>query len=84
MHTRVWYICEKRTKCLQTCNELDISGASLSSFPTFATLLCTFTKALSSFDSSKVCKKTNSCSLDKLSVSLSELTSFDRAVNQKR
>lgn len=74
----------KKKQILQTCNELDISGASLSSFPTFATLLCTFTKALSSFDSSKVCKKSNSCSLDKLSVSFSEFTSFDRAVNQRR
>lgn len=65
----------------RTCIELDIIGANFSSLTTFATLLCTLTSALISFDSNKFCRKLNSCSLDKLSASLSDVTSFDKTAN---
>lgn len=60
-----------------TCIELDIIGANFSSFPTLATLLWTETSALISFDSSRVWRKCSSFSLDKLSASFSDVTSFD-------
>lgn len=62
-----------------TCIEVDNNGASLSSFPTFATLLCTFTKAFSSFDSSKLRRNSISCASDKLSASFSDDISFETA-----
>lgn len=65
------------------CIELDISGAHFSSLLTFPTLLCTFTNALISLDSNKLCRKLSSCSLDKLSVSFNDVTNFDKTVTTK-
>lgn len=63
----------------QTCIEEDNNGARRSSLPILATLLCTFTKAFNSFDSSNVWRKFNSCSPDRLSASLSDVIKRESA-----
>lgn len=62
-----------------TCPEVESTGASRSSRPTLATLVCTLTSAFSSFDSSKALRKSISWSLERFSASFSDVMSFDRA-----
>lgn len=63
-----------------TCIEEESSGASRSSLPILATFVCTLTNAFNSFDSSNCCRKSKSCSPDKLSASFNEDTNLERTV----
>lgn len=79
------YFCATKLSalCCLTCIEDESSGANRSSLPIFATFVWTLTRALSSFDSSNCCRKSKSCSLDKLSVSFSEDKSFESTAVKK-
>lgn len=57
-------------------------GANFSSLLTLPTLLCTLTNAFISFDCNRFCKNRSSCSLDKLSASFNDVTSFDKTVER--
>lgn len=63
-----------------TCIEEESNGARRSSLQIFATLVWTLTSAFSSLDSSNSCRKSRSCSPDKLSACFSEVTNFESTV----
>lgn len=66
-----------------TCIEFESNGASLSSLPIFATLLCTLTSAFNSFDSNSDWRNPSSCSPDSVSVSLRDVRSLVNAIMEK-
>lgn len=83
LFAQYWKYGDESVKII-TCIDDERSGATRSSLPIFAILLWTLTSAFSSFDSRSVCRKPKSCSPDKLSASLSDVTSLESTIKMPK